>query len=173
MFPTPFTAIVVIGKILRKIVDASARWWPCGSQNFFLVVRRLEKIDIFERHTCLSPGAQILIGQKEENWLQLLFYFLVLMSIVTSFTAMSILTVSVSSLKFSRNAPLRKLFAIGFRTWFDLKWIEFGVLCLIKDFFVDLIYVSTETCKNRSNMFLFWQHQVFPISSFRVFWSVL
>ena len=81
--------------------------------------------------------------------------------------------VSSSRLKFSRNAPLRKPLQLVLRNWFDHKWIEFGVLCLIKDFFVDLIYVSTETCKNRSNMFLFWQHQVFPIGSFRVFWSVL
>ena len=66
-----------------------------------------------------------------------------------------------------------KSFAIGFRNWFDHKWLEFGVLCLIKDFFVDFMSVSSETCKKRSNLFLFWQHHVFPISSFRVFWSVL
>ena len=76
-------------------------------ESFSDCPKTVKRIDFFERHTCLSPG-QIYLRQKKENWLQLLFYFPVLMSIVTSFTAMSFSTVLGSRLKFSRNALLRK-----------------------------------------------------------------
>ena len=71
-------------------VNAPARWWPCAFLNCVSGLRRLEKILDFLRcihvlDLVLKYGSDI----NEGNWLQLLFYFIVLIGMVASVFGMS------------------------------------------------------------------------------------
>ena len=44
-----------------------------------------EKYDFRQMHTCLGRGAQMLLRQVEGIWIQLLFYYLVLVNVAASF----------------------------------------------------------------------------------------
>ena len=87
-------------------VNAPARWWPCACLKCVSGLRRLEKtlnflrcIHVFGR--VLKCGSDIIEG----NWLQLLFYFIVLVGIVASIIGMSFFScVSGFKLKFFRIA---------------------------------------------------------------------
>ena len=71
--------------MLMEPVDAPSRLWPCACLKFVSGLRRLEKtlnflrcIDVID--LVLNYGSDV----KEGNWLQLLFYFIVLMRKVAS-----------------------------------------------------------------------------------------
>ena len=69
--------------MLVEPVNAPARWWPCACLKYVSGLRRLEKTLNFLRciyviDLVLKYGSDI----NEGNWLQLLFYFIVLMRIV-------------------------------------------------------------------------------------------
>ena len=66
-------------------VNAPARWWPCACLKCVSGLRRVEKNLKFLRckhviNLVLECGSDI----KKRNWLQLLFYFIVLMDIGAS-----------------------------------------------------------------------------------------
>ena len=97
--------------MLIEPVNAHARWWPCaclkcvsglGKLEFTLnFLRCIHVIDLV-----LKYGSDI----NEGNWLQLLFYFTVLMGIVASVIGMSFFSyVSGFELKFSRTVLWGKL----------------------------------------------------------------
>ena len=96
--------------MLMEPVDAPARWWPCACLNCVSGLRRLEKTLNFLRSIhvfdlVLKYGSDI----NEGNWLQLLFYFIVLMGIVASVIGMSFFScVSGFRVKLSRIALWRK-----------------------------------------------------------------
>ena len=96
--------------MLMEPVNAPARWWPCACLKCVSGVRRLEKTLNFSRwihviDLVLKYGSDI----NEGNWLQLLFYFIVLMGTVASVIGMSFFScVSGFKLQFSRIALLRK-----------------------------------------------------------------
>ena len=76
--------------MLMEPVNAPPRWWPCACLKCVSGLRRLEKtlkflrcIHVFDR--VLKCGSDI----NEGNWLQLRFYFLVLIGIVASVIGMS------------------------------------------------------------------------------------
>ena len=76
--------------MLMEPVNAPACWWPCACLKCVSGLRRLEEtlnflrcIHVFD--LVLKYGSDI----KEGNWLQLLFYFIVLMGIVASVIGMS------------------------------------------------------------------------------------
>ena len=76
--------------MLMEPVNAPARWWPCACLKCVSGLRRLEKtlnflrcIDVID--LVLKYGSDIIEG----NWLQLLFYFIVLMRIVATVFGMS------------------------------------------------------------------------------------
>ena len=74
-------------------VKTPARWWLCARLRSFSVLRRLESNLNFLRcihviDLVLKYGSDI----NEGDWLQLLFYFIVLMGIVASVIGMSFLT---------------------------------------------------------------------------------
>ena len=78
-----YTVIVVIWKMLMEPVNAPGRWWPCACLKCVSGLRRLE--DILEFLRCIHVfdlvrryGSDI----NEGIWLQLLFYFIVMMGIV-------------------------------------------------------------------------------------------
>ena len=70
--------------MLMELVNAPVRWWPCACLTNVSGLRRLERnfflrcIHVFD--LVLKYGSDI----NQGNWLQLLFYFLVLMDIVTA-----------------------------------------------------------------------------------------
>ena len=71
-------------------VTAYARWWPCAYLKCGSGLRSLEKSLDFLRcihviDLVLKYGSDI----NEGNWLQLLFYFIVLIGIVASVIVMS------------------------------------------------------------------------------------
>ena len=76
--------------MLMEIVNAPAHWWPCECLKCVSGRRRLEKTSNFLRcihviDLVLKNGSDI----NEGNWLQLLFYFIVLIGVVASVTGMS------------------------------------------------------------------------------------
>ena len=78
--------------MLMEPFNALARWWPCARLKCIAGLRRLEKpwnflrcIHIFD--LVLKYGSDI----NEGNWLQLLFYLIVLIGIVVSVIGMSFL----------------------------------------------------------------------------------
>ena len=93
--------------MLMELVFAPARWWPCACLKYVSGLRRLEKTLNFLR--CIHVIDLVLKYDSDinaENWLQLLFYLIVLMGTVASVIGMSFF--SGFRLKFSRIALLRK-----------------------------------------------------------------
>ena len=87
---TSYTVIFVLWKMLLEPVNAPAQRWPCACLKCVSGQGRLEKfMNFFTRihvfDLVLKYGSDI----NEGNWLQLLFYFIVLMGIVTSVIGMS------------------------------------------------------------------------------------
>ena len=89
---TSYTVIFVLWKMLIEPVNAPAHRWPCSCLKCVSGLRRLEKFLNFLRcihvfDLVLKNGSHI----NEGNWLQLLFYFIVLIGIVASVIGMSFL----------------------------------------------------------------------------------
>ena len=87
---TPYTVLIVLWMTLVETVNAHARWWPCACLKCISVLRSLEKTLNFSRcihiiDLVLKYGSDI----NEGNWLQLLFYFIVLIGIAASVIGMS------------------------------------------------------------------------------------
>ena len=157
---TSFTVTFVLWKMLMESVNAPARWSPCACLKCVSGLRRLEKTVNFLRcihvfDLVLKYGSDI----NEGNWLQLLFYFIVLMGIVASVIGISFLAVfqvfywSFLVLHFDGNVCNWIPKAI----WPRMDW-SWGFL-LENDFFRDLITVWTENCNNCLIAVLFWRHQ--------------
>ena len=90
-----------------KSVDAPARWWLCVCLTCVSGLRRLEKTLNFLR--CIHVIDRVLKHGSDINegiWLQLLFYYFVLVGLVVSVIGMSFFFSCVSGfrLKFSRIA---------------------------------------------------------------------
>ena len=82
---TSYTVLIVLWKMFKEPVNAHAHRWPCACLICVSGLRRLERNFIFLRcihvfDLVLKYGSDI----NEGNWLQLLFYFLVLMGMVAS-----------------------------------------------------------------------------------------
>ena len=168
-YSTSYTVIVLLWKMLMEPFNAPARWWPCACLKCVYGLRRLEKtlnslrcILVFDLE--LKYGSDI----NEGNWLQLLFYFIVLVCIVASVIGMSFFSAVFHVLDWSFSyCTLTEFFAIGFQKWFDHEWFDFGVFCWKMASFVDFISVWTEICKSCSVVILFWRHHIFSMFSSR------
>ena len=92
--------------MLMEPVNAPACWWPCTCLKCVAGLRRLEKTLNFLR--CIHVIDLVLKYDSditEENWLQLLFYLIVLMGVFASVIGLNFFSyVSGFRLKFSRNA---------------------------------------------------------------------
>ena len=114
--------------MLMEPVNAPARWWPCACLKCVSGLRRLEKtlnflrcIDVID--LVLKYGSDI----NEGNWLQLLFYFNVLMRIVASVFEMRFFSyVSVFRMKFSRIALSRKRLQLDSKNDLTTKGLILG-----------------------------------------------
>ena len=87
---TSHSVLIVLWKMLMEPVNALAHRWPCACLKCVSSLRRLEKFLIFLRcilvfDLVLKYGSDI----NEGNWLQLLFYFIVLIGIVARVIGMS------------------------------------------------------------------------------------
>ena len=77
-------------KDVMEPVNAPACWWPCACLKCVSGLRRLEKTLNFLR--CIHVIDLVLKYDSdinEENWLQLLFYLIVLMGTVASVIGMN------------------------------------------------------------------------------------
>ena len=76
--------------MLIEPADALARWWPCACLKCVFGLRRLEKsLNILR---CIHDFDLLLknaLDKNDGNWLQLLFYFFLLMGVVASIIGMS------------------------------------------------------------------------------------
>ena len=153
--------------MLMEPVNARARWWPCACLKCVSGRRRVEKNFLRCIHVIglvLNYGSDI----NEGNWLQLLFYLIVLMGIVASAIGLSFFSyVSGFRLKFSRIALWRK------RLQLDSK-SDLTTNGLILGFFVGkwLLWLTSylyglKFAKNCSINFLFWRHKFFSMFSLR------
>ena len=105
---------------------------------------------------------------KERNWLQLLFYFIVVMGRVASNIGMSFFHLfSRFYIEVFSYCNVKEMFANGIQNWFDHDCVIFGVLSWNMPRFVDFISAGTEICMNCSILILFWRHQFFSINSLR------
>ena len=131
------SAIVVFWMLLMEPINAVACWWPCSCRKCDFRLRKLEEnlnflrfIHVFD--LMLKYCSDI----KEGIGIQLQFYSVRLVDRVASFKRMSILHLWV---KFYVEDLLYCTFietsASGFRNWFDLERIDFGVffvgICLV------------------------------------------
>ena len=132
---TSHAVIFVLWKMLIEPVNAPAHRWPCACLKCVSGLRRLEKTLNFLR--CIHVFDLVLkycSDINEGNWLQLLFYFIVLMGIVASVIGMSFFFSYVSGfrLKFSRIALWRKRLQLDSKSdlttnglilgFFNAKW---------------------------------------------------
>ena len=151
--------------MLMEPVNAPARWWPCACLKCVSGQRTLEKslnflryIHVFDR--VLKCGSDI----NEGNWLQLLFYFIVLIGIVVSVIGMSFLQLCFRfQVEVFSYCTLMKTFPNGFQKWFGHEWIVFGVFCSKKASFVDFISLWSEVWENCSIVNRFCRHQFFSM----------
>ena len=161
--------------MLMEPVNTAARCWPWACLKCVSGLRRLEKTLNFLRcihviDLVLKYGSDI----NEGNWLQLLFYFIVLMGTVASVIGMSFFScVSGFRLKFSRIALLRK------RLQLDSK-SDLTTNGLILGFFVGkwLLSLTSYLCgvksaRNAQLLFFFDDINFFRCLVWGVFWSVL
>ena len=93
-------------------------FWPAKTRKSLNFLRCIHVIDLV-----LKYGSDI----NEGNWLQLLFYFIVLMNIVASVIGMSFFScVSGFRLKFSRIALLRKRLQFDSKSGLTTKGLILG-----------------------------------------------
>ena len=170
---TSYTVIFVLWKMLMEPVIAPARWRPCACLKCVSGLRRLEKVLKFLRciqvfDLVLKYGSDI----NEGNWLQLLFYFFVLIGIVASVLGMSFFLSCVSGfrLKFSRIALWWKRLQLDSRSDLAANGSILRFFCSKMASFVDFISVWIEICKNCSIVIRFWRHQNFSMFSL---WGIL
>ena len=155
--------------MLMKPVNALARWWPCACLKCVSGLRRLEKTLNYLR--CIHVSDVVLkyaLDIHKGIWLQLFFYFIVLMGINASVMGRSFFQLCFMFwIEVFSYCTLTETFAIGFQMWFDHEWIDFGFFCWKMASFVDFLSVWTEMCKNCSFLILCWRHQFFSIFRLR------
>ena len=161
--------IIVLWGLLREPVNEPARWWHCACLKCVSGLRRLKKTLNFLRcilvvDLVFNYGSDI----NEGNWLQLLFFFNVLMVIVTSVIGMSFFLAVFQALD-----------------WCCLVFYIYGSVCnwipneiwprkdwfwdflFENGFFVDFRSVWIENLNYRSIIILLLRHQSFSMFSLR------
>ena len=133
-------------------------FWPAKTRKNLEFLRCLH---VFDR--VLKCGSDI----NEGNWLQVFFYFFVLVGIVASVVGMGFFQLCF---RFYFEAflycSLTETVAIGFQKWFDHEWIDFVIFCWKMASIVDFISVWTES-KNWSFVILFCRHHFFSMFRLR------
>ena len=134
---TSYTVIIVLWKMLVEPVNAPARCWPWACLNYVSGLRRLEKTLNFLRcihvtDPVLKCGSNI----NEGNWLQLLFYFIVLIGMVASVIGINFFSYfSGFGSKFSRIALRRKRLQLDSKSDLATNGLIIGFFLLENGFF--------------------------------------
>ena len=102
-YSTSYIVIVVLWKMLKEPVNAPGCWWPCAFLKCVSGLRRLEEsLDFLRCIHVFDLVRKYGSDLNERIWLQLFFYFIVMMGIVASVIGMRFLScVSGFRLKFS------------------------------------------------------------------------
>ena len=174
-YSTSYTVIIVFWMMLMEPVDALVRWWHCAWLKCVSGLRRLERNFVFLRcihvsDLVLKYGSDI----NEGNWLQLLFYLIVLTGMVPSVIGMSFFScVSGFRLKFSGIALWRKCLQLDSKN-------DLTTNGLILWFFVGKRFLSSTSHPNGLKsariaqlLFFFDDINYFRRLVWGVFWSVL
>ena len=164
---TSYNVIFVLWKMLMERVNVPAHRWPCACLKCVSGLRRLKKFLNFLKcihviDLVLKYGSDI----NEGNWLQLLFYFIVMIGIVASVIGMSFFSAVFQVLDWS--------FVVLHFYGNVCNWIP-KVIWPRMDWFWDFFLenVWSEICKKCSIVILFWRHQIFRCLVWGIFWSVL
>ena len=143
------------------------------SEECFWSAKTRKRLEKFEIHTSHGPGAEKLLGHIWRKMYTLLFWFNVLVGIVSWVSGLSFFIRGPGfGLKIPRHF-FTETFAIRFQNWFDHKWIQIGVfvwLCPVSPLSYLLIL---KFARNAPLLFLFCSHEVFPVFNLGFFWSVL
>ena len=161
--------------MLMEPVNAPARWWPCPCLKCVSAWRRLEKTLNFLR--CIQVFDLVLkyaLDMNEENWLQLLFYFIILIGRVASVIGMIFSSyVSGFRLKFSRIAPWRKRLQLDSKSDLNTNGLILG-LFVEKWLLSSTSYLyGLKSAKIAQLLFLFDDINFFRCLVWGVFWFVL
>ena len=172
---TSYTVKIVLWKMLMEHVNAPAQWWPCACLKCVSGLRRLEKtlnllscIHVF--NLVLKCGSDI----KEGIWLQLLFYFFVLVGIVPPLLEWGFFCcVSGFKLKFSRTALWRKRLQLDSKS--DLTTNRLILGFFVRNWLLSLTSYLYGLKSARIAPFLsfFDDIIIFQFLVWGVFWSVL
>ena len=110
---------------------AYARWWHCACLKCVSGLRKLEKTLNFLRWIhVIDLVLKYCWDINERNWLQVLFYFIVLMGKVDSVVGMRFFHLCFRFwAEILSHSSVTETFAIGIQNWFDHDWNIFGVFC--------------------------------------------
>ena len=105
---------------------------------------------------------------NERNWLQLLFYFIVLMGTVASVIGMSFFScVSGFSMKFSRFALLRKRLQLHSKSALTTNGLILGFFFGKWPLWLTSYLYGTKSATIAQLLFFLWRHQIFSVFSLR------
>ena len=141
------------------------RFWPVKLQKTLNFLRCIHVIDLV-----LEYGSDI----KERNWLQLLFYFIILMDIVSSLIGLTfLLTVSKvldrTFLVLHLDGNVCKWIHKVIRPWMNWFW----VFLFKNGFFRWLLIVTDWNLQWLLNCYSFWWHRFIRCLAWWIFWSVV
>ena len=160
--------------MLMEVVNAPARWWPCARLKCVSGLRRLEKtLNIFR---CIHVFDLVLKYGSDINegiWLQLLFYFIVLMGIVTAVIGMSFFScVSCFRLKFFPIALWRKRLQLDSKSDLTTNGLILGFFARKWLFSLTSYLCGVKFARNAQLLFFFDGIKFFRSLVWGVFWSV-
>ena len=163
------TAIVVFCERLMEPTTAPVRRWPRWWKKCFSGWRKLKKLELFEKHLCLSLGAQVLLRRKWWNWYTtslLLRYIGEYNCVVYKHDDFFPFLGQVFGLKFSRIAVSRKPLQLDSKTYLTTNGLllEFFVgICLVSSF----SYLRGLKSARIAQTLFFLRHRIFLIVSLR------
>ena len=169
---TSYIVIPLIWTMLMEPVNAAARCWPCAFLKWVSGLRGLEELVLFEMHTCLWPGAQILFRHKWRN----LATASALLHCNDTYSCLGswkefFFWISAFRFKFSRVAMSRKRLQLESKS-------DLTTTVLFSEIFVEICLVSSISYLHGLNFALncsiiipFWRYQTFSIVR-GVFWFV-
>ena len=172
---TSFTNKIVLSKMLMEPVNAIARWWHCvclkcvsGPWSLEKTLNFLRCIDVID--LVLKYGSDI----NEENWLQLLFYFLYWRLEFTPLWEWVFFSyVSGFKLKFSPKALLRKRLHLDSKNDLTTNGLVLGFLVRLYLNLSTSYLHGLKSAWTAHLLFFFDDIKIFRCLVWGVFWSVL
>ena len=141
------------------LLESKICLWLATTSNSSNFVRWLHVLDLLLK--CCSDI-------NERHWIQRLFHHLVLVKKIALFIGISFFDLWVRFwFEVFSYCSVTETFALGFQIWLNHERIDSAIFGWNMPRFVDLIFATSDCCKNCSNVILFWWHQMFSIVSRR------